>query len=310
MNTGLSFHEKESVCQKKFNDIRNIYHACTPENHPLILTTDQDFKTAMTLLGICVHKHKLLRLLTFALMSNHLHLVVIGYEGDLMDMFEDFKKLLHKCILNDHTCTQLINFNLSLHTVNDLDNLRNVIAYVNRNGSVINENYSPFSYPWGANRFYFNQEAASRHQTQKRQLRVLECRKISRSRKYDDVGNLFFVDDYISPMSFCYIELGEQLFRNARQYFFKISRNIESYEQIARLIGENLFYSDSDLFQIACTLSQKEFSCKTPHLLAREEKIKLAKTLHHEYNAGLKQIQRMLKIDQYTLKAIFGSTSQ
>lgn len=310
MNIRLSFHEKEAVCQNKFNEIRNVYHACTPENHPVILTTDQDFKTAMTLLGICIHKYKMLKLLTFELMSNHLHLVIVGNEEDIRDMFEDFKKLLHKCILNDYTCTQLINFKLTLHTVNDLENLRNVIAYVNRNGSVIDENHTPFSYIWGANRFYFNPEAVSRHQMQKRQLRVLECRTISRSRKYDDVGNLFFVDDYLSPISFCYITEGEQLFRDARQYFFKISRNIEGYEQIARLIGENLFYSDSDLFQIACSLSQKGFGCRTPHLLAKEDKIKLAKTLYHEYNAGLKQIQRMLKIDQYTLKAIFGNTYQ
>lgn len=308
MKTRLSFREKEAVCQQKFSNLKNIYHACTPENHPVIFITEEDFKTAITLLGICLHRYGQLRLLTFELMSNHLHLVIIGEKSDISDMFEEYKALLHKCILNDRSRSQLKDFSLKLHEINDLENLRNVIAYVNRNGSVIDENHSPFSYPWGANRFYFNPEAICRHMTQKRQLRVLECRTITRSRKYDDVGSLFSVDGCLSPVSFCEITKGEEFFRDARQYFFKISRNIESYEQIARIIGENIYYSDSDLFQIACRLSQNEFNCRLPHMLAKDAKIKLAKTLHYEYNAGIKQVQRMLKIDMYTLKAIFGST--
>mgnify|MGYP003427276392 CR=1 FL=1 len=82
------------------------------------------------------------------------------------------------------------------------------------------------------------------------------------------------------------------------------------FREICKVLPEEsyIYYSDSDLFQIACRLSQNEFNCRLPHMLAKDAKIKLAKTLHYEYNAGIKQVQRMLKIDMYTLKAIFGST--
>ena len=72
------------------------------------------------------------------------------------------------------------------------------------------------------------------------------------------------------------------------------------------MIGENLFYTDNDMFQIACIISRKEHNCSSPHLLSRDGKIKLAKILHYDYNATLKQVQRMLKIDVMTLKSLFG----
>lgn len=48
------------------------------------------------------------------------------------------------------------SFRMSLKSVCDLRTLRNTIVYVNRNGYVVNPAYTPFSYPWGTGRYYFN----------------------------------------------------------------------------------------------------------------------------------------------------------
>lgn len=171
----------------------------------------------------------------------------------------------------------------------------------------MNENHSPYSYPWGANRFYFNPESVARHQSPEKFLRIKECRTITHSRKYDGIGPIPLVDGYASPLHFCDISTGERAFRDARHYFYKISKNIESYEEIARMIGENIFYTDNDIFQLVCSMSLNEYNCRSPHLLPRDGKIKLAKILYYDYNATMKQIQRMLKIDQMTLKSLFGA---
>ena len=74
------------------------------------------------------------------------------------------------------------------------------------------------------------------------------------------------------------------------------------------MIGEQIYYTDDDLFSIACTLSAKEYDCKTPSQLPKDDKIKLARHLIKEYNAGSKQIQRMLKIDAAIMTALFGNS--
>ena len=307
MNVRLSYHDKETACLNIFNEMGEVYHGCTPENHPIIIKSNEEFKTACTLLAICRLRYPKIIILTFELMNNHLHIVAAGDQDAILMMFAEYKTLLEKYFFyKEDSGIELNEFKLKLHKITDLENLRNVIAYVNRNGSVVDENHSPYSYLWGANRFYFNTEAAERHNTPQRFLRVKECRALTHSRKYDGIGAVPLVDGYASPLHFCDISTGEKIFRDARHYFYKISKNIESYEEIARMIGENIFYTDNDMFQIACTISRKEHNCSSPHLLSRDGKIKLAKILHYDYNATLKQVQRMLKIDVMTLKSLFG----
>ena len=100
------------------------------------------------------------------------------------------------------------------------------------------------------------------------------------------------------------------LFRDARHYFTKISKHIESYDEIAKMIGEQIYYTDDDLFSIVCSLASKKYDCKVPSQLQKNEKMELAIILHREYNAGIKQIQRMLKIDAAILSAFFGSNTK
>ena len=138
-------------------------------------------------------------------------------------------------------------------------------------------------------------------------MKSCDIRTVTQSRQYDDLKDVYEVDGYASPMSFCAISLGEDLFRSARHYFSKVSRHIESYDQIAKMIGESIYYTDDDLFQVVCTLSKKKYDCKIPTLLPQAAKVEIAKIIRSEYNANNKQIQRMLKIDQSVLLALFGT---
>ena len=48
MNARLSYHDKETVCLNIFNEMGEVYHGCTPENHPIIIKNKEEFKTAFT----------------------------------------------------------------------------------------------------------------------------------------------------------------------------------------------------------------------------------------------------------------------
>ena len=299
-----NFYNQESVCEQIFQSLGTTYHVCTPENHPIIFNSKAAMQSGMTVTAICARKFDTLKFITFELMNNHMHFAVAGPKDVLIEFFTYLKPSLCRAI--PELDGQLSNLRFSFHEINSLENLRNVIAYINRSGAMVDSNHSPFSYPWGANRFFFNPEAQFRFETQKIRLTLRECRNITHSRKFDDIADVYIVDGYASPMSFCDIKLGERLFRNARHHFHKISRHIESYDQIARTIGENVCYTDEDLFSAACSLSKKNYDVLYPSLLNSSQKMELAQTLHHNYNAGIKQLQRMLKVEQSVLTALLG----
>ena len=300
------YYDRENLCQYYFDKLGSVYHLCTPENHPLIFRNKDEFQTGMNLMGIAAKAYPKVKILTFELMSNHMHLITVGLREDVECFFICLKSLIDKCLPE----ADLSGFVMHLHEVKTLENLRNAIAYTNRNGSVIDPDVCPYTYQWGANRYYFNPEAKARYEEQKRKASNSFIREQSISRKFDDIKDLHLVDGYINPMSFCAISDGESLFRNARHYFTKVSRHIESYDEIAKMIGEQIYYTDDDLFSAACSLAAKKYDCKIPSQLTINQKIELSKILYREYNAGIKQLQRILKIEQGILTALFGSSGK
>ena len=306
MNCRANFYDIENLCQHYFNKYDEVYHLCTPENHPIIFHNSEEFKIGMSILGLVASYNKDVKIITFELMNNHAHIIATGTIESITNLFNGYKKLLTKCLNHNEHAPDLDKFNMHLHRINSLENMRNAIAYVNRNGSVVDRHVCPYSYPWGANKYFFNPEAKRRYEEQRRKITTREKREMAQSHKFDNSDRLYILDGYICPLSFCAISDGENLFRDTRHYFSKISRHIESYDEIAKLIGEQIYYTDDDLFSVLCTLSQKHYNCKIPSQLKREEKITMAKLLHKEYNANVKQLQRMLKIDIAVLTALFG----
>jgi len=260
---------------------------------------------AMNILGICVGLFPGLRVLTFEIMSNHIHIVVAGDEKMIREMFACFLKYLSRYFKSINNPVSLKEFNLKLFQVQSLENLRNVIAYNNRNGAKVNPDTTPMSYPWGANKFFFLPEARMRYFEQRQPTSVVWRRSICHSRIAEDARKIYLIDGYASPLSFCNIELAESLFRDARHYFNKVSRHIESYDDIAKMIGEQVSYTDDDLFSVVLQLCRSDYDVASPALLSKDDKIALAKRLRLDFNASNKQIARMLKLSLDVLDALF-----
>ena len=283
------------------------WHISTPENHEIIFRTIEDFKTGMSLVGITSRLVPSITILTFELMSNHMHFCIIGNLEDikrfmklLAYFLERFFKAKGRLIdLSEVAATAPRQLNSALE-------IRNVLSYDNRNGFLVNPNTHPFSYPWGANKYFFNPEARLRYAKESIPLSIREIRKITRSRKADKIpAGLKKIDGYICPLSFCDIEAAESYYRNASNYFYELSRNIESHRTIAKEIGENTIYSDDELFRIVNSIGKERFGNLPLTSLSQDQKTELAITMHFEYKATKKQIARMLKLDIGVLDIIF-----
>lgn len=308
MSNRANYYDIEQLCQNYFNKLGTIFHLCTPENHAIVFRSSDDFMKGMTLIGLAAKASKGIRILTFELMSNHIHIIIVGSPIDIEAFFTCYKKLLEKCLYTNENGPDLKRFTMNLHKIESLENLRNAIAYVNRNGSMVDRNVCPYTYPWGANKYFFNTEAKARYRVGSSPITLRDRRQISKSHKYDDVTDLYLVDGYACPLSFCHIEEAEMVFRDTRHYFTKVSRHIESYDEIAKMLGEQLYYTDDDLYSILSTRSARTYDGRKPTLLQKDEKIEMAKWLRGKYNADIKQIGRLLKIDMAILKALFSSS--
>lgn len=300
-----NFFNSESICQLRFSEAGYCFHVCTQENLPVLFHNDEKLKAVMNVIAlICICSPEV-KVYTFSVMGNHIHLLATGQTEAVRGFSQSVIKRLALHPLLRESQGDILKMEPRLHPIKDLNNIRNVIAYIHRNGPLVNPDESVFTYEWGCGRFYFNREAKARYKECRHLVGQVEKRILTKSHKLDNIDNIFTLDGYISPLCYCKVEEAELFFKDARQYFYKIAKNVESQKDIAAIIGENIFYTDYDLMDIVASACKKKFGVSNSSVLAPKDKMDLARILHYEYNAGNKQIARLLKLNLETISSMF-----
>ena len=297
----------------EFYELGPVWHLCTPGMHQCsIFRTREDFVFGMNLVALAASSYRdEVKILTFELMSNHFHFVLACEEPTLNGFFDFIYKRLRRYLATEQRGAEVDDLVFNYFAVNDFRYLLTVIAYVNRNGYLVYPIHTPFTYPWGANMFFFNPCAQELPAVEVSELSIDKKRQIFKSRNFDIQGNYRFLTNsgYISPASYCHVPLAESLFKDARHYFSMISRKVESYSQIAKELGDSIFYTDEEMYAAIYSHCANRYEVKNPTLLGRNDKIEVAKLMKYDYNASNSQIMRMLKIDERILDELFPTTS-
>ena len=299
-----SFSAKENKCNLMFrwvlDNFGGIWHLCTPGvGQPVIFHDKEAYVSMMNLIAICSHDCPDIQILTFEIMSNHLHMLLCGLKENVMDFFDMLYKKLRFNLKKEGNTVSIRHFeNAKLIPVESLESVRNQIVYVNRNNYVVDPNQTPFSYPFGANSFYFSPAAKRYSNGTFGELFIHDRRKLVRSKEIDYPEAWILYDGYISPVNYVRLDIGEGLFRDARHYFHKISRDIESYKEIAAQLGDSIYYTDDELIAVVYRICNQEYNGNKPALLPTKAKQELARTLHFDYNADNEKIARLLKLDK------------
>lgn len=308
-STGHSFNEKEARCRFLFNQALlqygPFYHLHSPEKHPVIFPDPDSYKFAMSLVGICAYECPGVIIITFELMSNHVHFVVCGNKDAIRFFFNLFKNRLKKYLDGRKMTVDLSGFTGETVAIETLESLRNQICYTNRNNFVINPEYTPFSYPYGAGNCFFLPVGKNHIDSRFGSLTVRERRKMLHSHSVDYPDEYIVIDGYLSPASFCALTFGENVFRDARHYFFKISRDIESYKDVAEAMGEQVYYTDDELNAVIFKICKTKYGDQRATLLPHSDKIDVARTLHFDYRADNEKIARLLKMPINAVDTLF-----
>lgn len=287
-----------------------IWHLCTDgDAQCLIFRKEEDFKQGMNIVGLSVSKYRnKISILTFTLMNNHVHFILAGEKEDAEEFFNYLYSKLRRMLLRQNRISDMPKSNYEFIQITTDSYLRNAIAYVNRNGYIANYNATPFSYEWGAARYFFNSTQTNEDKILLKEMFNREKINFFHTRDIDFPSNYYLTNGYISPLCYCKITECELLYKNGHQYCWLITRNVESFKEIADKLGDKIFYTDEELYTALLQYTNKQFKNIKINTLDKNEKIQTAKHLHFSFNASNRQISRMLKLPEQLLNELFPKT--
>lgn len=308
----LSFADAENDCLRIFHDTLMsrgpFWHLCTPgEGQQVIFSSRDDFEYGMLLMAMCAFDCSETRIITFELMANHIHAVLCGRKDDCEAWFELFRKRLRLYLARSNSGVSLKHFRHGLIPVESIESLRAHIAYVNRNMFLVDSMQTPWSWPYGANGFYFMELQKQQYSCKFGDLSLRKRRALMHVHECDYPDDALMIGNYFSPMSFCDIALGESIFRDARHYFHKVSRDVEGYREVASTIDDRVCCTYEELSSAAYLICERKYNGQKPNLLPPDKKLEMAGTMHYDYRAGNKAISKILNLDIHILEEMYPS---
>lgn len=300
-----TFAEKEIMCERAFVENGPFWHVCTDGSVMTdIFSTDEEMKVGMTVLAVCAALSARAELVTFELMNNHVHFIMRGSMEMSLEFFDMFKRRLKRWYQRVDRPVDWSKFVPQILSIDSLKALRNEILYVNRNAYVVNRMYTPFSYPWGGGWAYFSPVVALLPTVSVHDMGARRARELTHYREVNEIAGLRFVGDVPFIPSFCRVDIGQSMFRDARSYFLSLTRNAEAFSQIASRLKDEVFMPDEEMFTVARLCAREMFSTDL-RMLTPEQKIELARKLHFEYNASNPILRRVLGLDISVLNELF-----
>lgn len=298
-----SFKEREDSCAKAFAQLQPVWHLYTQgQGTPLIFKEADDYRFAMNVIAQAAYDISDVKIIAFEIMGNHLHLLTGGERETVLLFFRFVRKRLSSGLGDSIPNGLPATFSLTLQEVKDLHHIRNLIVYINRNGYVADPNHTPFSYPWGTGRYYFNVFPVQKTLSD---VNYTEYREMFRSRKLSLPENYLVHDGYVAPPSYCTLIQGMSVFKNAHQYFFLLGRKVEALSDIAAEIGDDEFLTDNELFSKLHGIIRKQYDNASLRDLSRAQKRDVARMLHNSFHSSNGQISRVLDLPQYEVNSLF-----
>lgn len=299
------FRERENFCLRTFEMNGPYWHLFTSgKETPQIFKKEEDFGFAMNVIAQTALKYNEIKILTFELMGNHLHILVEGPKEQVLASFSFIRKRLGRGLKDSFPDSLPTGFAPSLKEVTSLEAMRNTIVYINRNGFVADANHTPYSYPWGAGSYFFgllhSHDTTFQDTTTKQRFNMFHGR-------IPDIPDDWPMasEGYLIPTGYCAIQFAKSMFRNAHHYFSMLCKNVEGYSGVASEIDDEEYLTDSELFSQLSTILRERYQSASLRELSKAQRLDLTRTLHYELRSSNSQIRRVLGLTLYEVDSLF-----
>lgn len=293
-------------CERLFFEGGPFFHLYTePLKDDLLFRNEEELNEGLNMLAIAVTETRC-DLLAFALMHNHLHLIIEGRQADALECYSKFQSRLAVYLRKERRQNLAYASKVKITPIESLKQLRDEVAYVIRNPFAARTNVNLFAYKWCSGYLYFNdllswlpcgKPACEMSIDQRRAF------KHSRDAVIDNKIRVF--DGVALPSSFVDYKRTMSFFENARQFLQCVMKNVESQVEIAKRLGEEVVLDDTELWGVARRICREQFKFERPRDLPAEEQVKLIRTIKFDYGASNQQIARCLGVQLAMVNQMF-----
>lgn len=284
----------------KYEMNQGYYHVCTDGNAiSWMFQDDEDFIAGINRIALCILKNYV-EVIAFILMDNHVHFVLYGTALQCKKFINSYKMLTGKWIHNKYGLKDYLRLlPTEMISISDEETLLNTLAYIDRNSIVAGYRYMPSQYPWGSARYMFRDKEHEYQQESKplAQFPLSKQRTLLKTRT--KVPGEWHVDSrgMISPRSFMDFSRIENIFRTSTRYSYFLAKKLEGHVEMQLAKSRKVFIPDKELRQIVRKIAHDTYRTEDVRTLDVKSRLAIAKRLRYDYASTLKQISRMVCLD-------------
>lgn len=253
---------------------------------------DDDYKLGMNyvavlsfLLGVTV--------LSYVLMSNHVHFVLYCTEEEAKKFIDTFKRACARYLSRKYGLKEPLRRNgVDIQRISpDDESFHWAVAYVEMNPVAANICLHPSAYPWGTGRTFF--QVTPPKSVKMGTLSVNAARRLLHSKQVLPSDWLVGEDGYVLPESYVPVELVESLFRTPKRMNFFL-QNSSKAKRRGEFQGNDLpSFRDQVLYEALPDLCRSLFSKNNVSELNEEQRQELVRQLRRRFSADIHQIVRI-----------------
>ena len=288
-NFGSSWQERSRL----FDSTAPFTHLYTsPLETSLLVENDGDRIYILNILALAAWESEV-EILAFAVMTNHLHLIIRGSLEKAKQFYDNWYKKSVRYFSAINKNKELASIKCGFTAITSLQQFISEVVYVIRNPFVVSNSVHLFAFPWCSGYLYFNKMLEEAESIGSQVLSYRDKRRLFKMSKADVPDHFRFKADQVLPRSFVNVALVEKLFGNARDFLFCALKNIEAQTELAISYKEDPHLSDDELFVRTRQLCHDKYRSDSPQNLSDYQKKELAVYLKKKYAASNKQISRL-----------------
>ena len=290
---------KISEFKDPFTGRKGIYLFTTDHlERALLFRDEEDFAQGVNTIALATLQFPV-KVLCYALMDNHIHLLVSGWYQDCRAFFGWVLHRLARMLEEKYGVSGMLKIQAAdIQAVTNKEMLLNEVCYLLRNGYKARIN-SPYSYPWAPFECYFNPYLPLIHGTHMPGVKEAKQRFGTHVKFPSDWEH---VNGCILNKCFVDYRTVEQKIGSSLDFFDRLRRfDLESVVEQAHGIEERLTFTDAEMKEKIRAVCSNELHVISHHQLERKDLLLLARTLARRFACPKKQIARLLGIEPSVL---------
>ncbi len=257
---------------------------------------EADFVVAMNLVAILALDGKV-RILTFILMSNHVHFVLRGSREDVLHFIHAFKRRYSLYLRRKYGVKEFLRQNeVDLMPVpQEPEALERVIAYVQMNCVAANICSHPGQYPWGTGKSFFNvakpsgRTIGSLSGRARKRLMHSESEALPKDWRISDEGYVF-PDEYVD------IPVVEKCFRSPKRMNYFLMNSSKAKKRLDRSEEHLPAFRDQTILAALPDLCSSLFGKRSYEELTEGEQTEFVHQIRFRFSANVNQVARVCGI--------------